>query len=172
MLWKDTYTEKWLREADYTVTNNNWYSKRNNDTVTKSFCRVSVKIYNHYVRPCNCKSIKLDSMRREALLWSYFCDVWRVLCAAECFSAIGKIIEGSGGPYILSESGAIATGSLPQFFKRKMYYSCRRIHTLLSAAFHGLHIQQFIVETCENSYEEINNALKEWNNQKHLKLTM
>ena len=76
----------------------------------------------------------------------------------------------SGGPYILSESGAIATGSLPQFFKRKMYYSCRRIHTLLSAAFHGLHIQQFIVETCENSYEEISNALEEWNNQKKLEI--
>ena len=41
------------------------------------------------------------------------------------FSAIGKIIEGSGGPYILSESGAIATGSLPQFLKGKMYYRCR-----------------------------------------------
>ena len=40
------------------------------------------------------------------------------------FSAIGKIIEGSGGPYILSESGAIATGSLPQFLKGKMYYRC------------------------------------------------
>ena len=41
------------------------------------------------------------------------------------FSAIGKIIEGSGGPYILSESGAIATGSLPQFLKGKMHYRCR-----------------------------------------------
>ena len=57
------------------------------------------------------------------------------------FSAIGKIIEGSGGPYILSESGAIATGSLPQFLKGEMYCRCRRIHTLLSAAFYGLHIQ-------------------------------
>ena len=47
------------------------------------------------------------------------------------FSAIGKIIEGSGGPYILLESGAIATGSLPQFLKEKTYYRCRRIHTLL-----------------------------------------
>ena len=51
-----------------------------------------------------------------------------------------------------------------------MYYRCRRIQTLLSAAFHGLHIQQFIVETCENSYEEINDALKEWNNQKTLEI--
>ena len=39
------------------------------------------------------------------------------------FSATGKIIEGSGGPFILSESGAIATGS-PQFLKGKMYYCC------------------------------------------------
>ena len=70
------------------------------------------------------------------------------------FSAIGKIIEGSGGPYILSESGAIATGSLPQFLKGKMYCCYCRIHTLLSEAFYGLHIQQFIVETCENSYDD------------------
>ena len=75
-------------------------------------------------------------------------------------SAIGKIIEGSGGPYISSESSAIATGSLPQFLKGKMYCRCCRIHTLLSTAFYGLHIQQFIVETCENSYEEIINALE------------
>ena len=56
------------------------------------------------------------------------------------FSAIGKIIEWSGGPYVLSESGAIATGSLPQFLKGKMHYHCRWIHTQLSAAFHGLHM--------------------------------
>ena len=47
------------------------------------------------------------------------------------FSAIGKIIEGSVRPYILSESGPIATGSLPQFLKGKTYNRCRRIHTLL-----------------------------------------
>ena len=46
------------------------------------------------------------------------------------FSATGKIIEGSGGPYILSESGAIATGSLSQLLKGKMYYCCHQIHTL------------------------------------------
>ena len=53
-----------------------------------------------------------------------------------------------------------------------MYYRCRRKHTMLSAAFHGLQIQQFIVETCENSYEEIIDALVKWNNQKNLKLTI
>ena len=31
---------------------------------------------------------------------------------------------------------------------------------------HGIHILQFIVETYENSYEKIINALKEWNSQK------
>ena len=51
-----------------------------------------------------------------------------------------------------------------------MYYYCRRIHILLSAAFHILHIQQFIVETRENPDEEIINALEEWNNQKKLEI--
>ena len=77
------------------------------------------------------------------------------------FSAIGKIIEGSGEPYILTENGAIATGSLPQFLKGKVYHRCCRIHALLSALFHGLHMEQFIVKTCENSYGEIIIALEE-----------
>ena len=101
---------------------------------------------------------------------SIFVMLGRFHVEQNVFSAIRKIIEGSGGPYVLSESGAIATGSLPQFLKGKMYYHCRRIHTLLSAAFHGLHIKQFIVEICENSYEEIINALEEWNNQKKLEI--
>ena len=33
------------------------------------------------------------------------------------FSAIGKLIEGSGGPYLLIESGASAPGSLNRFLK-------------------------------------------------------
>jgi len=86
------------------------------------------------------------------------------------YSSIGRIIEGSGGPYILSESSAIATGSLPKFLKGKMHYRCRHIHTLLSVAFHGLHMQQFILETFENSYQEIMNALEEWNHLKQLEI--
>ena len=78
------------------------------------------------------------------------------------FWEIGNSIEESRGPYILLESGAIATRSLS-----------RRTHTLLLAALHGIHIHKFIVETCENSNEEIINALEERNKEtKKLMLTM
>ena len=56
---------------------------------------------------------------------SIFVMLGGFLVEQNVFSAVGKIIEGSGRPYILSESGAIATGSLPQFLKGKMYYRCR-----------------------------------------------
>ena len=59
------------------------------------------------------------------------------------FSAIGKIIEGSGGPSILSEAAVIAPGSIPRFLKGKMYNRCRRGHMLLSAAFRGLHFSEY-----------------------------
>ena len=69
------------------------------------------------------------------------------------FWEIGNSIEGSRGPYILLESGAIATRSL--------------------SPLHGIHIHKFIVETCENSNEEIINALEERNKEtKKLMLTM
>ena len=50
------------------------------------------------------------------------------------FSAIGKLIEGSGGPYLLIESGVIASGSMNRFLKGKMYNGCRRGHIILSTA--------------------------------------
>ena len=62
-------------------------------------------------------------------------------------SAIRKIQKGKGD-HILSEKGAIATGSLHQFLIEKVYYWCHQIHTLLSSVFHDLHIQ-YIVEKFE-----------------------
>ena len=37
------------------------------------------------------------------------------------FFSVGKIIEGSGGPYVLSEAKIVAPGSINQFPKGKMY---------------------------------------------------
>ena len=47
------------------------------------------------------------------------------------FSAIGKLIEGSGGPYLLIESDVLALGSMNRFLKKKMYNHCRRGHIIL-----------------------------------------
>ena len=47
------------------------------------------------------------------------------------FSGIGKLLEGSGGPYLLSEARVVAMGSLNRFLKGKMYNRCRRSHSLL-----------------------------------------
>ena len=61
------------------------------------------------------------------------------------FSGIGKLLEGSGGPYFLSEAGVVDMGgSLNRFLKGKMYNRCRRGHLLLSSALHGLHFNRFV----------------------------
>ena len=60
------------------------------------------------------------------------------------FSSLGRIIEGSGGPYVLMEMEAVAPGSLNKFIKDKMYNHCRRVHILLSIALHALHFQTFM----------------------------
>ena len=65
------------------------------------------------------------------------------------FSSVGKIIEGLGGPYVLSEAKIIMPGSINQFMKGKMYNRCKRGHTLLAAAFHGLHLAKFIEDERE-----------------------
>ena len=46
------------------------------------------------------------------------------------FNAIGKYIAESGGPYILTESGILASGSMNAFIKGKHYNRCKRIHML------------------------------------------
>ena len=52
------------------------------------------------------------------------------------FSSLGRIIEGSGGPYVLSESDIVAMGSTNKFLKGKMYNKCRRGNILSAAAIH------------------------------------
>ena len=47
------------------------------------------------------------------------------------FSAIGKLIEGYGGPYLPIESDVLAPGSINRFLKGKMYNRCRINHIIL-----------------------------------------
>ena len=66
------------------------------------------------------------------------------------FSSTGKLIEGSGGPYAISEAKIVAAGSTNQFLKGKMYNMCKRGHPLLTTAFRGLRMQRFIEDISEN----------------------
>ena len=63
---------------------------------------------------------------------------------ANIFSSLGKVIEGSGGPYLLTEANVVAVDSMKWFLKGKMYNRCRRGHLLLASAFHGLHFKCII----------------------------
>ena len=70
------------------------------------------------------------------------------------------MIEGSGGPYILSEADIIAMRSMGKFLKGKMYNRCKRRHTLLSTVMQGLYLERFI-EDIGISKQGINN-LQQW----------
>ena len=58
------------------------------------------------------------------------------------FHAIGKYIELSGGPEILSASEIISSDSLGGFISGTHFNRCKRIHPLLYAAF--LHMEEFL----------------------------
>ena len=60
------------------------------------------------------------------------------------FSVLGKLIEGSGGTFLLTEARIIANGSLNKFLRGKMYNRCQRGHVLLATAFKYLHLQEFL----------------------------
>lgn len=76
------------------------------------------------------------------------------------FSLLGKNIKGSGGPYILTEAGIIAMGSMNKFLKGKMYNRCKNCHTKLSTAMQGLHFERFLEDV--NIPEEKLQELKSW----------
>ena len=59
-------------------------------------------------------------------------------------SSLGRIIEGSGGPYVLIEAGIIAPGSMNKFLKGKMFNRCQRGHMMLATAMEGLHFAQWV----------------------------
>ena len=77
------------------------------------------------------------------------------------FSSLGRIIEGSGGRYVLSVSSIIAMRSMNKFLKGKMYNRCRRDNILLSNAMHGLHFQKFF-ENNSIQNDDIVSELEDW----------
>ena len=76
------------------------------------------------------------------------------------FGSLGRFIEGSGGPYVMTESNVIAAGSLNKFLKGKMYNRCRRVHILFSTAMHSLHFEQFLKDQGDGAVEM--EEVKEW----------
>ena len=74
------------------------------------------------------------------------------------FSAIGKLIERFGGPFLLIEPGVIVPMSLNRLLKGKMYNRCRKGHITLSTALHGIQIQ--IMDT--NTDIDFTDELKVW----------
>lgn len=68
------------------------------------------------------------------------------------FKAVGKFIAESGGPYILTESGVLAEGSLNGFLNGKNYSRCNRIHSLFAVALEILHFKSFLKQ--ENDSDE------------------
>ena len=76
------------------------------------------------------------------------------------FGSVGRLIEGSGGPFVMTETEVIAPGSMIKFLKGKMYNRCRRAHILFSAAMHGLHFQRFLTDEGLDEVTQMN--LKKW----------
>ena len=76
------------------------------------------------------------------------------------FGALGRLIEGSGGPYVMTEEDVIAPGSLNKFLKGKQYNRCRRAHILFATAMHSLHFERFVAE--EGLTESTKTMLKTW----------
>ena len=68
------------------------------------------------------------------------------------FSALGKIIEESGGPHILNECKVLAKGSTNSFLRGKRYKQCKRMHELLALAFEILHFESYLTT---RNWEEV-----------------
>ena len=58
--------------------------------------------------------------------------------------AFGKVIEESGGPYILNECKVLAKGSMPSVCKGKNYQRAKHMHPLLALAMQILHFEIFL----------------------------
>ena len=74
------------------------------------------------------------------------------------FKAIGKIVEESGGPKMLTDSDVFAPGSLNGFLSGKHFNRCKRLHPILVLAFEILHFQSFM-EACQQNIDFPNNEL-------------
>jgi hypothetical protein len=69
-------------------------------------------------------------------------------------------------PYILVESGLLASGSLSGFLERKNYNRCRRIHELTAIALQTLYFEAFLDSfNAEITKEEIAVLLRSINTE-------
>ena len=84
------------------------------------------------------------------------------------FSVLGKLIEGSGGPCILSEAGVVAAGSITKFLKGKMYNRCHRGHILLATAIRGIQFEQYV--KMQNVSSSKLQKLKDWSESENAPL--
>ena len=60
------------------------------------------------------------------------------------FKALGEIIAESGGPFVLTETSVIASGSLNSFLQGKNFNRCKRVHPILAVALQILHFNSFL----------------------------
>ena len=70
------------------------------------------------------------------------------------FSALGKYIAESGGPYILNAAKVIENGSLNGFIMGKSYDHCKTSHQLLAVAFEIWLFKSFL-GTVSTDYDEV-----------------
>ena len=56
------------------------------------------------------------------------------------FKALGRLINESGGPAIINESGVLAPGSLKGFLSGKNFNRCKRIHPMYALDLETLHL--------------------------------
>ena len=70
------------------------------------------------------------------------------------FSSLGKFLEGSGGPYILSECNIVAMGSMDKFLGGNMYNQCRRRNMILAVSMEGLHLEKILNENYFDDKEQ------------------
>ena len=75
------------------------------------------------------------------------------------FSALGKIIEESGGPHILNECKVLAKGSINSLLRGKSCKRCKRMHELLALAVEILYFESNL--TTRNWEEVMGTILQE-----------
>ena len=80
------------------------------------------------------------------------------------FSSFGKFIEGSSGPYILSECDIVAMRSMKKFWKGKMYNRCWKGSRILEVSKEGLHFERFLNENYFHDKEAILEELEAYTN--------
>ena len=75
------------------------------------------------------------------------------------FKAIGKLIDSSGGPEMLTDTDVLSSGSLNGFLSGKHFNRCKRLHPILALSLEILHFQAFL--SYFEGRDELENVLSE-----------